>query len=322
MHRLPVTTATILVSVLLTILLWPVSQSLLAQDSPPASATANDYPPDPHADIEWTGAGDSVAVVQAQFNNARSGESAQLGISLAPLTMPSQAAWDAMSDGEKALWFVNQERTARGLLPLDSVETNVSQVAQSYAEFLLTNNLWGHDADGLSPWDRLHANPAIGACYDFLAVSENLYVTMTTATTPNRIAVERAFYSWMYEDTTSGWGHRHAILWTPYDDNSGAPGREGFLGLGHAQGAYTGPWNPSFRWPNADMIVLNLFDPCATWSYAAQPTPTMPNTPTPTVRATATIRATPTVRATPTGLDEKLYVPRLLGALAGGDTPY
>ncbi len=240
------------------------------------------YPADPNADTPWTGTGETVSVLEAQFNRARSIENTQLGAVVKPLKFPSQAEWDAKDDGQKMLWLINKERTDRQLAPLAAVEKNVTQVASSYASWLLANNAWGHNADGRTPYERLNAKNAIADCHDFLGVSENLYVTFSTYDTPNRIAIERAVYSWMYDDSTSDWGHRHALLWTPYTDNSGTAGVEGFIGVGHARGAYTCPSDPSkFRWPNADMIVLNLFDPCATWQYAAPPTITPPPAPKP-----------------------------------------
>ena len=63
-----------------------------------------------------------------------------------------------MSSGEKTLWLINEERTARGLAPMQGLEENVSGVAQAYAEWMLANNQFGHDADGRTPWDRMYAN--------------------------------------------------------------------------------------------------------------------------------------------------------------------
>ena len=70
----------------------------------------------------------------------------------------------------------------------------------------------------------------------------------------------------MYYDSGSSWVHRHTILWYPYNDNSGPAGKEGFLGIGRAGG---GPYQGSFSevWNYAEMIVMNVFDPCATWDY-------------------------------------------------------
>ena len=282
MRKCLVPAAGLLLAVSLLGVLCPSVWTVIAQDVPVDATKTQGYPPDPTADIVWTGAGDTVAVLQSQFNLARSKENAQLGIFVRPLTMPVQAQWDAKDDGQKALWLINQERTARGLLPLDNVEKNVTEVAQAYAEWLLANNAWGHEADNSDPKRRMDTKAAIAACHDFLGVSENLGVSYSTYAAPNRIAVEQAIYSWMYADAKSAWLHRHALLWTPYTDNSGTVGKEGFIGLGHARGAYTYPGDPSqFRWPNADMIVLDLFDPCATWTYAAPPAVAPPPTPRP-----------------------------------------
>ncbi|MEW6206656.1 MAG: hypothetical protein AB1509_07535, partial [Chloroflexota bacterium] len=225
------------------------------------------YPADPSSDIDWTVGTSSVADVQAAFNNARAQENTQLGKSIPMLTFPSQTTWNAMSDGERALWLINRERIDRGVMPLHGLEENVTSVAQYYADYLLNNNAWGHTADGYSPWDRLNNNPAIGACHDFLSIAENLAVFVTSGTSIP-FPIERSIYMWMYDDgSCCGWGHRHAILWYPYNDNSGTAGMEGFLGIGRTNGGpYTGPF--SQPWPFAEMIVMNVFDPCSTWDYS------------------------------------------------------
>jgi len=205
-----------------------------------------------------------VESIQCAFNQARSAENTQLGISLPSLAFPSQTIWDSMSDGEKGLWIMNRERTDRGVAPLEDIEINVTGVAATYANFLLDNDAWGHYEDGRSPWERLEDNQTIGACHDPLSVSENIAVLVSTGGIP--LPVERSVYMWMYDDAGSGWGHRHAILWYPYNDNSGMPGAEGLLGIGRASGGpYQGPFsNP---WPFAEIVVMNLFDPCTHWEY-------------------------------------------------------
>ena len=213
---------------------------------------------------------EAVADIQAAFNNARMGENNQLGSSIPMMTLPSQTEWNNMSDGQKALWLINRERIDRGVSPLDGLESNVNGVAQYYADYLLNNNAWGHSADGRSPWQRLSDNPAIGACQDFLSISENLAVFVTSGSSIP-LPIERSIYMWMYEDgDCCNWGHRHAILWYPYNDNSGPVGSEGFLGIGRANGGpYQGPFSQA--WPFAEMIVMNVFDPCASWTYSFPP---------------------------------------------------
>ncbi|MDD5556703.1 MAG: hypothetical protein PHN82_05565 [bacterium] len=229
------------------------------------------YPTDPIADIEWSAGTSGVADIQKAFNDARAAENAQLGTAVPSLSMPSQAEWDARSDGQKALWLINREREDRGVAPLHGVESNVTGVAQNYADYLLANDAFDHNADGHNPWWRLDQNPAIGACRDSLNVAENLAVFVTSGTSIP-LPVERSVYMWMYEDSGSAWGHRHCALWHPYTDNSGPAGREGFLGIGRASGGpYQGPF--SQQWNFAELIVMNVFDPCASWVYAPEPGP-------------------------------------------------
>ena len=225
------------------------------------------YPTDPTADIPWSVGTSTVADIQAAFNNARTVENSQLGTSVPMMTLPSQTEWNGMTDGQKALWLINRERIDRGVAPLQGLEVNVTGVAQYYADYLLDNNTWGHTADGRTPWERLEDNPAIGACHDFLSVSENIFVFVSSGSSIS-LPLEQAIYGWMYEDgPCCGWGHRHAILWYPYNDNSGTVGSEGFLGIGRANGGpYQGPFDDP--WNFAEMIVMNVFDPCASWNDA------------------------------------------------------
>jgi len=219
-----------------------------------------DYPPDPTGDREWPySAETTVADVQAQFNAARTNENSQLGISVPMMSLPSQSVWDGMSNAERALWLINRERVGRAVHALHGLEANVMSVAQYYADYLMDNNAFSHTADGRTPWQRLEDNPAIGACHDFLSMAEDLACLRGGWTLP----VERAVYMWMYEDSGSAWGHRHAILWYPYNDNSGPAEVEGFLGIGISHGTHNG-------WSNSDIIVMNVFDPCASWVYAPE----------------------------------------------------
>ena len=242
------------------------------------SFTPADYPTDPPRDIPWSADYNDLSDVIAAFNSARSTENALLGTFLKPMVAPNAATWAAMSEGERALWLVNEERAARGLAPLQGLETNVNQVAQAYAEWLLANNKFDHEADGSTPWQRLDANPTIAACHDTLLIAENLYWQGTTSSDGIPLVIEQAIYSLIYVDATSAWGHRHAILWTPYTENSGAADREGFLGLGHARGGFTNPDDGKF-FAYTDMIVMNFFDPCATW--VAAPPVVVPEPPAP-----------------------------------------
>ena len=251
----------ITVVVILTLLGFsPASAQLVASTSPQAPTDPQSWPPDPTSEIAWSGGTSTVANIQSAFNNAHNQENAQLGLSLPMLTMPSQTEWNAMSDGDKALWLINHERQARGVTPLHAVEFNVTSVAQNYASYLLANDAFSHTADGHNPIWRLNANPTISACHDFLPIAENLSVFWTSGSSIP-LPIERSIYLWMYVDGGgSNWGHRHAILYYPYTENGGLPTMEGFLGIGRAHGPHQG-------WNYAEIIVMNVFDPCASWVY-------------------------------------------------------
>lgn len=223
------------------------------------------YPPDPLSNIPWSAGYGGVADIESAFNNARAGENSQLGTNMPMLNMPTQTAWDAKSNGEKALFLINDERAARSVHLLHGVESNVTNVAQTYAQYLMDNDVFGHYEDGRSPIERLNANAVIGNCHDFLGVVENIAVFATTGSSIP-LPVEQSVYNWNYDDSGSSWGHRHTILWYPYAENGGPPDREGFLGIGRANG---GPFQGNFSrsYPFAEIIVMNLIDPCASWNY-------------------------------------------------------
>lgn len=248
----------------------------------PDPLMAADYPSDPSSDFLWSAGFSGVADIQNAFNRARAAENSDLGSFVPPMTLPTQSAWNAMTEGERALWLINQERTARQLKPLHGLEKYVTEVAQAWAEWLLANSKFGHEFNGSTPYTRLHAKPAIGACHDQLSVSENVYFIATISADGNALPIEQAVYTWMYDDKSYGWGHRHAILWTPYTDNSGTAGQEGFVGIGHARGSYTNPFN-GYRYPDTDLIVMNVFDPCASWNYGTPPKVEAPPAPAPVI---------------------------------------
>lgn len=219
------------------------------------------YPGDPVSDLEWPYSSEnSVASIQLRFNNGRAAENSQLGTNVPMMQLPSQAEWDAMGAGQKVLWLINRERVDRELLPLHGIEPRVTAVASYYADYLMVNDVFGHFEDGKDPWQRMNSDPVINSCHDFLGIGENLSVLWGGWSVP----VERAVYSWMYDDKGSNWGHRHAILWYPYANNSGSETTEGFLGVGVAVGTHEG-------YSNSTIVVMNVFDPCSSWDYSSPP---------------------------------------------------
>lgn len=217
------------------------------------------YPRDPLGDLEWPYSSEtSVKAIQTRFNNGRTAENLQLGTNIPMMQLPSQGVWDSMSADDKVLWLINRERIDRGLLPLHGVDQRVSEIASNYAHYLINNNAFGHVENGQDPWARLNSAPEINACHDFLGIGENLSVLWGDWSVP----VERSVYDWMYNDKSSNWGHRHAILWYPYSNNSGTAATEGLLGVGVAAGAHYG-------WEQTTIVVMNVFDPCPLWDYSS-----------------------------------------------------
>jgi uncharacterized protein YkwD len=235
--------------------------------------------PDLSSDINWTDTGgewdpnaniydatfNGVADIQAAFNNARGTENGQLGTALPSISMPSQSGWDGLSGGEKALWLINTERVARGLDPLYGLESNVSSVALQYAIWLLDNNKFGHYEDGKSPQERMKENAVIAACNSG-TFGENLAVFVASGTSTIDLPVERSVYNWMYDDSGSSWGHRQIILSENFNDRDG-DGKGSLLGIGHADKANYFIFGQT--WDKADMIVMDVFDPCSTFDYSS-----------------------------------------------------
>src|SRR3954464_9410348 len=110
------------------------AQSIFSEEGKSVPSAAANYPPDPSSEIDWSDSPDSWDGIMASFNNARVQENSMLGTSLPPFVFPDFDSWQAMSSGEKTIWLINKERTARGLEPMQGLEENVSGVAQAYAE--------------------------------------------------------------------------------------------------------------------------------------------------------------------------------------------
>ncbi|MBK8944021.1 MAG: T9SS type A sorting domain-containing protein [Ignavibacteriae bacterium] len=214
-------------------------------------------------DISWSpGNFNTVADIEAAFENGRIQENVQLNPDISTdLVMPSQVDWDAKSHSEKALYLINAERVARGLLPFEAVSNNIVTIAQNYADFLRTNNLFGHNLNG-SPSDRLNSDPSISGCSEsgWIFGPENLSNYASTNPDPPALPIERAVYGWIYADAGSTWGHRNTCF-ALFNNNFGSALNEGFIGVGYSQGAYTFFGDP-FNF--GAVVVFNFVDPCPT----------------------------------------------------------
>lgn len=246
-------------------------------------------PPDPKADIPWDedavrdgeqNGYAGVVAIESAFDNARREEERQFGLpanSLGSLDLPDDSDWAALDIAHKALLIVNAERVARGGvpypggtpigLPLEGVERHLDTLASDYASYMVANDFWAHEAPadgeppfaGTDPFSRIDAAPVIGAgagsddgdCHAFLGQAENLGVYASSGGRQIRLPIERSLYGFLYEDSDSGWGHRHLVLLQDepldggsggYTDDTGTPGREGYLGVGTA-GASDGSYS-------------------------------------------------------------------------------
>ena len=68
-------------------------------------------------------------------------------------------------------------------LPFQAVQTDVDNLAQYYADYLVDNDTSGHTADGRTAFERIDDDPALGPCHEFLHRAENLGYFNTTAST-------------------------------------------------------------------------------------------------------------------------------------------
>lgn len=250
-------------------------------------------PPNIVTDINWSAGYNGVADIMSAFNNARRGEEMQLGLvanTLGNLVLPDQGTWDGMTDDAKALFLINAERTARANmqagvigLPLAGIESHVDTVAQNYADLLVTGNKWGHyEPSGNStidnPGKRIDAGVG-AACKEFTTRSENLaaFRSMSNSSPQNasniKLPVEQAVYNWIYDDASSSWGHREAVLlqdsplsnptattWG-FKNNHGSSAHEGFLGL-HVAGStsYAIGQPQTYTYNYGVVVVMNIFD--------------------------------------------------------------
>ncbi|MBK7105505.1 MAG: T9SS type A sorting domain-containing protein [Ignavibacteriae bacterium] len=219
--------------------------------------------------IPWSAGTGGVADIEAAFENGRIQENVQLNPDISTdLIMPSQVDWDAKSPSEKALFLLNAERAARGLLTsFEGVHSSVVNVAQTYAEFLRDNDLFNHNANNSTPTTRL--SPV--SCADGASYGENLSTfVQSNGTVP--LPVERSVYNWIYNDAGSSWGHRQTCFAT-FNDNHSANGSEGFIGIGidavgppySAEGLLCTndpPHPPCNPWDVGVVVVLNFVDPC------------------------------------------------------------
>ena len=224
-----------------------------------------------HDDVDWNQDAYTALTVDqiaAAFNNARANDSTVT----TNLQMPSQTEWDNMSESEKALYLINSERCARGIIVYEGIEPQVvSSPAQTYADYISTHRTEfeanPHQADGRTPWERLTQDTGVivNTNADFWGYAENIAYQAVASNTSYPTTVyettAKSVYGWMYEDKDSSYGHRHFVLSTGLTENSGDNNMEGVIGIGQATENYQdGVW----YWTRI-YTVLNGFDPTTQW---------------------------------------------------------
>lgn len=227
------------------------------------SSVCADSPPTITHSIVWNDSGDrdarpknghvdgkGVIEIASAFNHARREEEKQLGLSsnaLKDLVLPTQLIWDRMSDDAKALYLINDARTARaGVLPnvlglpLAGIESSFDLMVEEYAILLHDTNAKGHYQPSGNPavdnpLKRMEQDPYIGlrtgtikdknkvqkaqkiACYESLVRYENVaffsgYSVDEASVAAVPLAIERSIYKWIYNDVKSGWQYRQTLL--------------------------------------------------------------------------------------------------------------
>lgn len=223
-------------------------------DSPPTITRSIVWNDTGSQDIKQEGehnAKKGVAEIVSAFNHARREEERQLGLSkntLKDLILPTQSVWDTMSDDAKALYLINNARTARaGVLPnvlglpLAGVESSFDLMVENYAILLHHTNGKGHYQPSGNPaidnpLKRIEQDPYIGVrsvtsqeksksaksakkvmCYEPLVRYENVaffsgYSKDKADASTVPLAIERSIYNWIYNDAKSGWQYRQTVL--------------------------------------------------------------------------------------------------------------
>ncbi len=249
-------------------------------------------PPNLGADIIWDSdpnqAGDqagytTLTEIANAFNNARRKEEVAFGIPNMTLgTINFPAAYNSYPINDKARFVWNSERTCRANVnysgtivagkPLEGVEYTIDTMCQNNLNWQIANNSWSHNGkNGWTIFTRINNSPILGgSCHEFINRGENLAIFGTSGPT-NLNILERSFYSYIYADLSSSWGHREMCLLqnTPvsggsggFNDNYGSSGSEGFMSYKQGGGPGT-TYNPvgfptNYR---IDMSVINYFDP-------------------------------------------------------------
>ncbi len=192
--------------------------------------------------------------------------------------VPPPGGWASLTDDVLVFYIHNSERTARGLLPFEGVETSLDQVAQGHTDYMMAQDFFSHygnpaqgtgniynrctsptSVSGSSPGQRINSNVLLNGKYSYWA--ENIAVAVNFQSSfPNFSA--SSMYSFIYTDAGSAWGHRINIF-RVYTNNYGGTGSEGFIGVGVTQGTnyQTTAFGCGTNWAHAKILNVDYYDP-------------------------------------------------------------
>ncbi|WP_290498756.1 DUF1566 domain-containing protein [Alcanivorax sp.] len=227
----------------------------------------------PEDNVDWHGGSvESVDDIARAFNYARSQDPSVSQY----LIMPNQSEWDAFSIQEKTLYIINAERAARGIKPYSGIDMDIVSVAQSYSEYIRSNNLIiDHYADGQSPQQRLDLEQYVETSRDSLPIkNESISSLSTSENMPTEeYAAVKSIYNWIYQDKDwfvdfewangPAWGHRDHLLQTGLNENHGSSYDEGLIGIGISRGAYAPGGDPGNY--SGYVTVFNTVDEGPSW---------------------------------------------------------
>lgn len=219
--------------------------------------------------------------IEKNYNDARRWEENDQGLSancLGDMVAPN-VGWSNMNEESTALYIHNSERKARGELPLYDVESNLDNVAQAHSNWQINNGVFDHGGDptlgsnndyklcsdcntlitGSSPFDRMDQNATLQGQAEWR--SENIGIRVTSASSLADFVPER-MYAFIYRDTGSAWGHRHAVLHT-FNNNWGSSNTEGFIGVGIQEGSNFDmcQFGCDDNWNLAKILTIDYYDP-------------------------------------------------------------
>jgi uncharacterized protein YkwD len=138
--------------------------------------------------------------IQTNFTGARAAEGCNV-----PLALP--AGYDAMTPQQQMLWVFNNEREVRGVPPLQLDSTLMSQIALNHSMEMTRYGYFNHP----SPINQLGKESFANVARDTVnpVFAPDFFGEDIAAGNPTAAA---AVFSYMYEDASSEWGHRGAIL--------------------------------------------------------------------------------------------------------------